>query len=107
MLAAQRSGQAGPNFFRGGSRFGGRNYTARMAVLPVSGNENGCFTVGVARNYDQVLRLFQSAAAQMVLSSVVIMAGAGALVLSLMRARRCHRQRLKSIGMLTDLRHCP
>ena len=92
MLSAQRSGQPSSDFFRSGGQPGGKSYTARMAVLPAPGNENGCFTVGVARNYDQVIRPFQIAAAQMVLCGVVIMAGAGALALFLMRSRRGHRQ---------------
>lgn len=100
MLAAQRSGEASSSFFRSGSQSGGKSYTARMTVLPAPGNENGCFTVGVARNYDQVIRPYQSAAAQMVLCSVVIMAGAGVLALFLTRSRRGHRQTQEELEVL-------
>lgn len=100
MLAAQRSGQASSDFFRSGGQAGGESYTARMMVLPAPGNENGCFTVGVARNYDQVIRPFQSAAAQMVLCSVIVMAGAALLALFLMRSRRGHRQAQEELAVL-------
>lgn len=100
MLAAQRSGQASSGFFRSGGQAGGESYTARMTVLPAPGNENGCFTVGVARNYDQVIRPFRAAAAQMVLCSVVIMAGAALLALFLMRSRQGHRQAQEELTVL-------
>ena len=100
MLAAQRSGQASSDFFRSGGQSGGKSYTARMMVLPAPGNENGCFTVGVARNYDQVIRPFQSAMARMALCGVVIMAGAGVLALFLMRSRRGHRQTQEELEVL-------
>lgn len=100
MLAAQRSGQVSSDFFRSGGQAGGESYTARMTVLPAPGNENGCFTVGVARNYDQVIRPFQSAAAQMVLCSVIVMAGAALLALFLMRSRRGHRQAQEELAVL-------
>ena len=100
MLAAQRSGQPSSDFFRSGGQSGGKSYTARMTVLPAPGNENGCFTVGVARNYDQVLRPFRSAMARMALCGVVIMAGAALLALFLMRSRRGHRQTQKELEVL-------
>ena len=100
MLDAQRSGQASSDFFRSGGQAGGESYTARITVLPAPGNENGCFTVGVARNYDQVIHPFQAAAAQMVLCSVVIMTGAALLALFLMRSRRGHRQTQKELEVL-------
>ena len=100
MLDAQRSGQASSEFFRSGGQAGGESYTARITVLPAPGNENGSFTVGVARNYDQVLRPLQSAMAQMALCGVVIMAGAALLALFLMRSRRGHRQTQKELEVL-------
>lgn len=100
MLDAQRSGQASSDFFRSGGQAGGKSYTARITILPAPGNENGCFTVGVARNYDQVIHPFQAAAAQMVLCSVVIMTGAALLALFLMRSRRGHRQAQKELAVL-------
>lgn len=100
MLDAQRSGQASSEFFRSGGQAGGESYTARITVLPAPGNENGSFTVGVARNYDQVLRPLQSAMAQVALCGVVIMAGAALLALFLMRSRRGHRQTQKELEVL-------
>lgn len=100
MLRVQRTGQAGSDFFRSGSQSGGESYTARVTVLPAPGNENGCFTVGVARNYDQMIRPIWSAAVLMLLSSVVIAAGAGTLLLFLMRSRRGHRQAQEELEVL-------
>lgn len=100
LLSVQQSGQLRSGFFRTGGQSGGESYTARMTVLPAPGNENGCFTVGVARNYDQVIRPYRLAAAQMVLCGVTIMAGAALLALFLLRARQSHRQTQKELELL-------
>ena len=100
MLTAQQTGEAMTGFFQSGGRTEGKSYTARLAVLPAPGNENGCFTVGVARNYDDVIRPFQTAAAQMVLCAVVVMAGAALLVVFLMHSRRSQRQIQEEVRLL-------
>lgn len=102
MLSAQRAGEPLASFFVAGNQSGGDSYTARMAVLPAPGNENGCFTVGVARNYDEIIRPYQSESVQMVLCGVTIMAGAALLLLFLLRSRRSHRQAQQELALLRD-----
>ena len=86
--------------FRSGGQSAGGSYTARMSVLPAPGNENGCFTVGVARNYELVSRPFRSAAVQMALCGVLVMAGAALMGLFLLRSRRSHRQAQEELAVL-------
>lgn len=102
MLSAQRLGQPATSFFSAGAQSGGAGYTARLAVLPAPGNENGCFSVGVARNYDEVIRPHQHAALQMALCGVTITAGAALLLLFLLRSRRSHRQAQRELALLRD-----
>lgn len=102
MLAAQRAGEPQASFFRAGGQSSGGSYTARISILPVCGNENSCFTVGVARNYDEIIRPYQSAAIQMVLCGVTIMAGAALLLLFLLRSRRSHRQAQRELALLRE-----
>ena len=102
MLEAQRGGRPLSGFFQAGAQSGGERYTARLAALPAPGNENGCFTVGVARNYDQIIRPYQSAAVQMVLCGVTVMAGAALLLVFLLRSRRSHRQAQRELELLRE-----
>ncbi len=102
MLATQRAGRPLTSFFRAGGQSGGTGYTARLAVLPAPGNENGCFTVGVARNYDEIIRPYQSAAVRMVLCGVTVMAGAALLLVFLLRSRRSHRQAQQELSLLRE-----
>ncbi|MCI8699557.1 MAG: hypothetical protein HFF29_10730, partial [Oscillospiraceae bacterium] len=102
MLKAQRGGRPLSGFFQAGAQSGGERYTARLAALPAPGNENGCFTVGVARNYDQIIRPYQSAAVQMVLCGVTVMAGAALLLVFLLRSRRSHRQAQRELALLRE-----
>lgn len=131
MLETQASGQPDAAFFQADSLAEGEHHTARIAILPAPANVNGCFTVGIAGSYDQIVRPLQSAAVQMILCSSAIVAGAAILLLFLMRSRRyyqqtraeldllrqktrameelsaqtqqiAHRQRLETIGMLTS-----
>ncbi len=100
MLEIQRSGEPQARFFQAGGQPAGGSYTARMSVLPAPGNENGCFTVGVARNYELVSRPFRSAAVQMALCGVLVMAGAALMGLFLLRSRRSHRQAQEELAVL-------
>lgn len=79
---------------------GGRTDYTRLAVLPAPGNENGCFTVGVSRNYDEIIRPYQAAAVQMVLCGVIVMGGAALLLFFLLRSRRSHRQAQRELVLL-------
>ena len=100
MLSAQRAGEPLTSFFSSGNQSGAGSYTARLAVLPAPGNENGCFTVGVARNYDEVIRPYQFVAVQMVLCGVTVMAGAALLLLFFLRSHRSHRQAQEELALL-------
>lgn len=100
MLSTQRAGKPLTSFFHAGNQFGGGSYTVRLAVLPAPGNENSCFTVGVARNYDEVIRPYQFAAVQMVLCGVIVMAGTALLLLFLLHSRRSHRQAQVELALL-------
>ena len=102
MLAAQRTGKPQSSFFQAGGQAAGGSYTARLSVLPAPGNENGCFTVGVARNFDQVAGPFRTAAVQMALCGVLVMAGTALLGLFLLRSRRSHRQAQEELAVLRD-----
>ncbi len=100
MLEAQRAGEPQASFFQASGQPAGGSYTARMSILPASSNENGCFTVGVARNYDQVASPFRTAAVQMALCGVLVMAGTALLGLFLVRSRRGQRQAQEELAML-------
>ncbi len=100
MLSTQRAGEAVTSFFSAGNQSEGERYTARLAVLPAPGNENGCFTVGVSRNYDEIIRPYQAAAVQMVLCGVIVMGGAALLLFFLLRSRRGHRQAQRELVLL-------
>ena len=102
MLTTQRAGRPLTSFFRAGGQSGGVGYTARLSVLPAPSNANGCFTVGVARNYDEIIRPYQSAAFQMVLCAVTIMAGAALLLVFLLRSRRSHRRAQQELALLQE-----
>lgn len=100
LLEVQESGQPGAAFFQADSLTEGEHHTARVAVLPAPGNVNSCFTVGIAGSYDQIVLPLQSAAAQMILCSGGIVAGAAMLLLFLFRSRRHHRQTQAELDLL-------
>lgn len=102
MLSTQRAGEPLVSFFSAGNQSGAESYTARLAVLPAPGNENGCFTVGVARNYDEIIRPYQAAAVQMVLCGVTVMGGAALLLLFLVRSRQSYRETQHELALLQD-----
>lgn len=100
MLEIQESGQPGAAFFRADSLIEGEHHTARIAILPAPDNVNGCFTVGIAGSYDQIVRPLQSAAVQMILCSGAVVAGAAILLLFLLRSRRHHQQTQAELDLL-------
>ena len=100
LLETQESGQPGAAFFQADSLIEGEHHTARIAILPAPGNVNGCFTVGIAGSYDQIVRPLQSAAVQMILCSGTVVAGAAILLLFLLRSRRHHRQTQAELDLL-------
>lgn len=100
LLETQESGQPDAVFFQADSLTEGNHHTARIAILPAPGNVNGCFTVGIAGSYDQIVRPLQSAAAQMILCSGAIVAGAAMLLLFLLRSRRYNRQTQAELDLL-------
>ncbi len=100
MLETQRSGQPDAAFFRADSLTEREHHTARIAILPAPGNVNGCFTVGIAGSYDQLVQPLRSAAVQMILCSGAIVAGAAILLLFLRRSRRRHQQTQAELDLL-------
>lgn len=100
LLETQEAGQPAAAFFQADSLTEGGHHTARIAILPAPGNVNGCFTVGIACSYDQIVRPLQSAAVQMMLCSGAIVAGAALLLLFLRRSRRYHREAQVELDLL-------
>ena len=84
-------------FYRSG---GDTPYTVRMVALPDAVNANGCFTVGLAHNYDQSTRPFHFMTLQSAVSSAVIVAGLALLLVSLFRSHQYNRQAREELTLL-------
>lgn len=130
-LSRQQSlGAEGTTFYDARSCAAKTPYTARMAVVPATGN-NGIFAVGVSINYDNVTRPLRltairlTAYCSMVIAGILLLAGLAVLVgrrnerahreLALLQEKNAameelnrqtqelaHHQRLETIGALTS-----
>lgn len=98
----QASGETSTGFYQAGGVPSERSYTVRMVALPDSANTNGCFTVGLAHNYDESTYPFRSMAFQISLYSIITAAGVGLLVASLLRFRHANRQSQEELVLLRN-----
>lgn len=126
----RRAGEEGTTFYETETCSTGEPFTARMAVVPATGN-NGVFAVGVSINYDRVTRPIRLTAIRLTAYCSMTIAGILLLVLLVIltgrrneRAQRelatlqeknaamealnrqtrelAHHQRLETIGTLTS-----
>lgn len=98
----QGLGEPSASFYKAGDLPSRKGYPVRMASLPDSANTNGCFTVGLAHNYDETASLFRSMAFQISLYSIIIAAGLSLLVASLLRFRHANRQAQEELILLRN-----
>lgn len=96
----QKAGEQQATFYRSGGVPDQEKYTVRMVALPNSNNANGCFTIGLAHNYDESIRPFRSMAIQMAVSSAIVVAGIALLLAFLFRFHRYNQQAQEELILL-------
>lgn len=89
-------------FYPSGSEDPDTSHLVRMICLPDSINSNGCFTVGLAHNYDECIQPFHRIAFQMTASSAIVIAGVLILLVFLFRFREYDRQTQDELLLLRE-----
>ncbi len=102
MLEAQRGGAPCPASSRPGPSPAGSATPPGWPPCPPPATRTAASPWGGARNYDRIIRPYQSAAVQMVLCGVTVMAGAALLLVFLLRSRRSHRQAQRELALLRE-----
>lgn len=85
-----------------GSEGSSSSHLVRMVCLPDSVNSNGCFTVGLAHNYDTWIQPFHQVAFQMTASSAIVITGVLILLVFLFRFREYDRQTQDELLLLRE-----
>lgn len=86
-------------FYQSGNS-GQKPYTVRMMTLPDAANANGCFTIGLAHNFEESTRPFHFMTLQAAVSSAVIVAGIALLLIFLFRSHQHNRQVEEELSLL-------
>jgi signal transduction histidine kinase len=79
----------------------GQHYTAHLAAQPAEGEYNA-FTIGVTRNYDEVLRPQQRVALQLIAFGILTACGILVLLGIIWRGRMRGRQHLRELAELRE-----
>jgi len=100
LRAAQAAGEVTTQFFQTVDEVTGRGFTARLSILPVGANGNGCFTVGVLNDYDATSQTLNRSLFRAIFSCTMAMVGLMLLFLCLFTARRENLQAEKEVAAL-------
>lgn len=96
----QKEGTEGTTFYDTNYCSSGERYTARMAVLPATEDTNGFFAVGVALNYDEVIRPLHLAAIRLLAYGGMVVAGTLLLVVISVRTRQRNERSIQELAVL-------
>ncbi len=102
LMEQQEKEKEGMDFCDAVSSATGKEYQARVAVVPASENTNGLFAIGVSTDYDQVMKPMRSASRELIFYCVIILLGAMGLIILLTHAFRGNQKVLHEIEMLQE-----
>ena len=102
LLEFQKEGREGADFYDTEDCASGKEYTARMAVVPAASNTNGFFAVGVSINYDQFIRPMRMTAIRLLAYGGMVIAGAALLLGLVLWAARRNERALRELELLRE-----
>ncbi len=100
LLERQMQGVEGTTFYETNYCSSRTTYTARMAVLPTNGDNNGFFAVGVSLNYDEVIQPLHLAAIRLLAYGGMVVAGILLLVVLSVRTRQRNERSIQELAVL-------
>lgn len=102
LLAQQEKGKEGTDFCDAVSGATGKNYKARMAVVPATERTNGFFAVGVSTDYDEMTRPMRSGSVQLMLYGGMAIIGIVCLLIMLLYTFRGNERALREVELLKE-----
>lgn len=102
LLEHQKAGREGADFYDTEDCTTGKEYAARMAVVPAASNTNGFFAVGVSINYDQFIRPMRMTAIRLLAYGGMVIAGVALLLFLVLWAARRNERALQELELLRE-----
>lgn len=100
LMSQQKKGEEGTDFCDAVSSATGKAYTARMAVVPATGDTNGVLAIGVSTDYDEMTRPMRSGAVQLLMYGGMVFLGIVCLVILLMYTFRGSQRAMREVEIL-------
>ncbi len=102
LLEQQEEGEEGTAFCDAVSGATGKDYTARMAVVPATDETNGSFAIGVSTDYDETTRPIRMGAIQLVIYGGIAIIGLAGLLILLSQTFRGNQRALREVELLKE-----
>lgn len=100
LMSQQKKGEEGTDYCDAVSSATGKAYTARMAVVPATGDTNGVLAIGVSTDYDEMTRPMRSGAVQLLMYGGMVFLGLVCLVILLMYTFRGSQRAMREVEIL-------
>lgn len=102
LMSQQERKEEGTDFCDAVSSATGRAYTARMAVVPATEDNNGVLAIGVSTDYDEVTRPMRSGTVKLILYGGTALVGVVCLIILLLYTFRGSQRALREIEILQE-----
>lgn len=102
LVTRQQLGDEGTDFCDAVSSATGRAYTARMAVVPATKENNGVMAIGVSTDYDEMTRPMRAGTVQLILYGGMAFIGIASLVIMLLYTFRGNQRAMREIALLQE-----
>lgn len=102
LIQQQEQEEEGMDFFDAVSSATGKEYQARMVVVPAAADTNGLFAIGVSTDYDQVMKPMRSGLVELSVYSGTVLLGIGSLFILLIDAFKGNQKTLREVEVLQE-----
>ena len=102
LLDRQGAGEEGTDFCDAVSGATGKDYTARMAVVPATEDTNGVLAIGVSTDYDEFTRPMRSGSVKLITYGGMAFLGVISLVILLFYTFRGNQRALREVELLRE-----
>ena len=102
LVSQQEKEEEGMDFCDAVSSATGKAYTARMAVVPATEENNGVLAIGVSTDYDEVTRPMRSGTVKLLVYGGMALGGVLSLIVLLLHTFRGSQRALREVEILQE-----